>query len=98
ETVCPGAVADGEMLATIRKHARSVTRPPFCRIPVYSGCVAGSAGHAPCSTTPLNDGFLDSRQLRPLQLPRVRVGNAPRLDTLCRMLGHPRVEPREPRV
>ena len=43
-------------------------------------------------------GFFDPELLGPLELPRLRVGDAPRLHALRGMPRHPRVEPRQPRV
>ncbi len=61
------------------RHAR----PPFCPMRAPAGPEPGERGHAPCSTTAHDNGFLDSRQHSPLELPRVQLGHAPGLDTLC---------------
>jgi hypothetical protein len=76
------------------RHFSGQSRRPT--VPRWPGSQLG--GHEPCSSSPQGYGLLDFRQLSPRELPRVRVGNDPRLHALRGMPGHPRVEPGQPRV
>ena len=85
------ARTDGKYEPSVTSPILSFTQPP-------SSARHESAGHDPCFIGRYGHDFPDARQLGPLELPRVRMGNPPRLHALRGVSRHPRVESRQPGV